>query len=137
MPKGWERTATDPKGEKLLGFVDGLNDNFDDTLVGFTGPDQLYGLGGNDKLDGGEGADKIFGGDGNDVLTGGDGRGADKDLLSGGAGDDVLVVTRGNSPGQIVDYDTSDVLDGGEGNDTADFYMFIGDHHVISPPALR
>ena len=62
MPKGWERTATDPKGEKLLGFVEGLNDNFDDTLVGFTGPDQLYGLGGNDKLDGGLNVDSLDGG---------------------------------------------------------------------------
>lgn len=84
----------------------------DDLLVGGQGDDSLQGWTGNDTLSGGLGADELFGGDGNDVLIGtvadSDTGQADvdgQDFLNGGAGDDTLLIGRG------------DWADGGEGAD--------------------
>jgi Ca2+-binding RTX toxin-like protein len=86
---------------------------------------QLFGGAGNDVLTGGSGADQLFGGAGNDVLNG---KGGD-DLLFGGAGNDVLIGGPGNNQvfGDAGDDrmiwnpgDGSDVLEGGDGNDTAE-----------------
>jgi Ca2+-binding RTX toxin-like protein len=87
-----------------------------DNFVGGGGKDVLDSGGGNDRLDGGNGNDKLLGGlgddrlignDGNDVLIGGDGR----DEFFGGLGDDYLY-----SRDAFID-----VLNGGDGNDSAQF----------------
>jgi Ca2+-binding RTX toxin-like protein len=86
---------------------------------------QLFGGAGNDVLTGGSGADQLFGGAGNDVLNGKGGN----DLLFGGAGNDVLIGGPGDDQvfGQAGDDlmiwnpgDGTDLLEGGDGNDTAE-----------------
>src|SRR6266436_5224614 len=86
---------------------------------------QLFGGAGNDVLTGGSGADQLFGGAGNDTLNG---KGGD-DLLFGGAGNDVLIGGTGSdqmfgeagndrmiwNPGE-----GSDLMEGGDGTDTAE-----------------
>jgi Ca2+-binding RTX toxin-like protein len=82
-------------------------------VMGRSGDDTIHGSQGNDVLIGGGGADSIDGGDGNDfisensgaafdvsqVLNGGDGidwidaRGSSKAVITGGAGDDTIVIT--------------------------------------------
>ena len=76
-----------------------------------SGNDHLTGGAGDDLLVGNGGDDTLIGGAGNDNLAGGDGN----DQLSGGAGDDFL---------QNFTYDTipADVIDGGEGFDTLEFW---------------
>ena len=65
---------------------------------------ELQGNGGDDTINGGAGLDSVIGGEGNDVLDGGaDGEG---DFLSGGAGDDRLIV-----------HDRGDFVDAGAGDD--------------------
>ena len=80
----------------------------DDTLLGGAGKDALYGgslqepLGGdknlvggdgNDAVQGGLGSDNLVGGDGNDFMVGGEFEPpAAKDILSAGAGNDVIDV---------------------------------------------
>src|SRR6186713_547917 len=78
-----------------------------DTLTGGSGADQLFGEAGNDTLSGKGGADLLFGGAGNDTLTGGDG----DDQMFGQAGNDRMIWNPG---------DDSDLMEGGEGNDTAE-----------------
>lgn len=102
-----------------------------DALFGGAGDDTLHGDAGDDVLEGGAGQDMLYGGDGDDVLIGylrpdgtavGDAQGdtqgeapeqryattdtLDPDTLYGGAGEDLLVLGRG------------DVAYGGEGEDT-------------------
>ena len=79
----------------------------DDVLTGGSGADQLFGESGNDTLIGKGGADLLFGGAGNDTLTGGDG----DDQMFGQAGNDRMIWNPG---------DDSDLMEGGEGNDTAE-----------------
>jgi Ca2+-binding RTX toxin-like protein len=78
-----------------------------DTLRGGSGTDQLFGEAGNDTLLGKGGADLLFGGAGNDTLTGGDGN----DQMFGQAGNDRMIWNPG---------DDSDLMEGGEGSDTAE-----------------
>ncbi len=78
-----------------------------DTLGGASGADQLFGEAGNDTLLGKGGTDLLFGGAGNDTLTGGDGN----DQMFGQAGNDRMIWNPG---------DDSDLMEGGEGNDTAE-----------------
>jgi Ca2+-binding RTX toxin-like protein len=78
-----------------------------DTLTGGSGADQLFGEAGNDTLIGRGGADLLFGGAGNDTLTGGDG----DDQMFGQAGNDRMIWNPG---------DDSDLMEGGDGNDTAE-----------------
>src|SRR6056297_3076171 len=108
----------------------------DDTLGGGSGNDTLLGQGGDDSITGGDGADTIFGGSGSDTAEGGAGddfidTGAhlygvplpdlgfpcllppdpdpvnDRDLVSGGAGNDTILTG-----------DDADTIDGGAGNDS-------------------
>src|SRR5215216_3228369 len=77
-----------------------------DTLVGVGGNDELYALGGRDNLLGGPGKDVVLGGNGSDNVVGGAGndymaageleRDQSEDILSGGAGNDAIIVV--NSP---------------------------------------
>ncbi len=78
-----------------------------DTITGGSGNDMLFGQAGNDALLGKGGFDLLFGGAGNDTLTGGD---AD-DQMFGEAGDDRMIWNPG---------DDSDLMEGGEGTDTAE-----------------
>jgi Ca2+-binding RTX toxin-like protein len=92
-----------------------------DTLFGFGGVDLLFGGDGNDLLDGGGLADWLYGDSGDDTLHGSDGHdvlyadnqaeGAgdtnnNRNSLSGGAGDDMLLGAWGK-----------DSLEGNDGND--------------------
>jgi Ca2+-binding RTX toxin-like protein len=85
-----------------------------DILRGGTSNDKLYGYGGNDTLVGLRQDDLLFGGDGDDLLIGGDGN----DTLDGEAGVDTLQGELGDDTFRSKD-NTGDVLDGGEGTDTA------------------
>jgi len=78
-----------------------------DRLTGGSGNDQLFGQDGNDTLLGKGGFDLLFGGEGNDTLTGGD---AD-DQMFGQGGNDRMIWNPG---------DDSDLMEGGEGTDTAE-----------------
>jgi Ca2+-binding RTX toxin-like protein len=69
-----------------LGGSDSAN-----TLIGNSGNNKLNGKGGNDSLNGGEGVDTLDGGSGNDTLQNGDGVTAD--LLRGGEGNDLYIVS--------------------------------------------
>jgi Ca2+-binding RTX toxin-like protein len=92
-----------------------------DTLLGFGGVDLLFGGDGNDLLDGGDLADWLYGDSGDDTLHGSDGHdvlyadnqaeGAgdtnnNRNFLSGGTGDDILLGAWGK-----------DSLEGNDGND--------------------
>jgi Ca2+-binding RTX toxin-like protein len=80
-----------------------------DSLFGGAGKDRLFGGAGNDFLNGGlnDGRDELFGGEGNDTLVGSS---ADRDILEGGAGDDLYII-RGGTEVRI-----SEIADAG--NDT-------------------
>lgn len=101
----------------------------DDTLTideanGALPPAQMFGGTGNDTLTGGSGNDMLFGQDGNDTLIGKGGNdllfgGAGNDTLIGGSGDDQMFGQAGNdlmiwNPG-----DGTDLMEGGDGIDTA------------------
>src|SRR5215203_2636560 len=78
-----------------------------DTLIGGSGADMLFGQSGNDTLLGKGGNDLLFGGDGNDTLTAGDG----DDQMFGQSGNDRIIWNPG---------DDSDLMEGGDGTDTAE-----------------
>ena len=78
-----------------------------DTITGGSGSDMLFGQADNDTLLGKGGADFLFGGAGNDVLTGGDG----DDQMFGEAGNDRMIWNPG---------DDTDLMEGGDGVDTAE-----------------
>ncbi|MCK0126529.1 hypothetical protein MWU76_19215 [Gelidibacter sp. F2691] len=112
--------------ESADSFLDGGSG--DDVLIGGDGDDQLFGGSHEDDLSGALDAtddDVLNGGAGNDVLKGGLGA----DLLFGGEGDDVIDHfghAMEESGAERHDYDwhndhASDVLDGGDGNDTLIF----------------
>ncbi|MBN18447.1 MAG: hypothetical protein CL758_03065 [Chloroflexi bacterium] len=78
-----------------------LNSMF--TIVNENGSNEVFGTEGNDIIDG-KGAQKIYGLGGDDIICGGFGK--SKNIINGGAGNDVLIGEGG-----------SDELWGGEGND--------------------
>src|SRR5215213_3193457 len=83
-----------------------------DNLVGKGGNDELYALGGRDQLLGGPGKDLVLGGYGPDNVVGGSGNDFmvdgtvehdhSQDILSGGAGNDVIVTANSPAFGDIV-----------------------------------
>ena len=81
-------------------------------IAGGDGNDRFTGGAWDDVLIGNKGNDILTGGDGNDSLSGGDG----SDQLYGGAGDDFL------HSYPIFDLHPSDVIDGGAGFDTLEFW---------------
>jgi Ca2+-binding RTX toxin-like protein len=94
--------------ERLAGsrFADNLTGSeAPNTIGGGDGNDAINGRGGNDVLEGSGGDDEIHGGLGDDFISGGPGH----DHLFGDAGNDRLNGRDG----------AADVLDGGEGDDTA------------------
>ena len=87
-------------------------------ILGANGNDWLSGGAGTDLLDGGDGDDKLFGGADRDILHGRAGAddldgGSGQDRMFGEAGNDIL---RSGSPNRAGE---GDVLDGGDGVDTA------------------
>ena len=130
--------AGEAVGDELVSIENLKGSAFDDRLYGDENANTIHGGAGNDRLTGGRygegdalfgeaGDDEITGLIGNDLLDGGEGNdelkaGSGNDTLLGGAGDDVLI-----SDGNIVDIvevlsPGSDILDGGSGTDTAEFY---------------
>ena len=87
----------------------------------------VQGGAGNDRLLGSINADHLHGGDGDDTLEGG--KGADE--LRGGPGMDTL---EGDHPSEHGIY--ADVLDGGDGNDLVDDYVYSGDPTHAPPVTI-
>lgn len=88
-------TGTPTIASVELGAYDTSNDG-DDSLYGGDGDDLLSGDGGDDQLYGGDGADSLSGGDGSDFLYGGQRGAGNLDLLTGGNGADVFVLSYGH-----------------------------------------
>jgi len=100
------------------------------TIHAEDGNDRVLGRGEDDGLKGGGGRDEMFGQDGEDRLKGS----AGMDSLHGGLGDDLI---RAGAPERPND-GTRDVLDCGEGNDTAYFVEgqdSIRNCEVLNPPS--
>ncbi len=76
------------------------------SVLGETGNDTLEGGALAESLNGGAGSDLIAGGGGDDFLQAGAGLATDRDVIDGGAGNDVVLGSIG-----------LDLIDGGEGND--------------------
>ena len=75
-----------------LAPYDTSNDG-DDSLSGYDGNDSLSGDGGDDQLFGGNGSDTLDGGEGNDFLYGGKRGSGNLDILTGGGGADVFMLS--------------------------------------------
>ncbi len=106
-------------------FGQGGNDNITlDESNGALPAAQIFGGGGNDVITGGSGGDLLFGQAGNDVLLGKGGNdllfgGAGNDTLTGGDGDDQMFGEAGNDRMIWNPGDDSDLMEGGDGTDTA------------------
>ncbi|GGJ36564.1 S8 family serine peptidase [Neoroseomonas lacus] len=96
----------DAAGDVLIRIEDLLGSAGADTLVGNAGAnrltggednDSLRGQAGNDTLSGGDGIDTLDGGNDNDVLLVG-GVNAISDVLTGGSGNDRLLIIAGSGP---------------------------------------
>lgn len=110
----------------------------DDRLVGSSrantiyaedGNDRVLGRGGEDALKGGDGRDEVYGQEGNDRVKGSAGMGE----VYGGPGDDLV---RGGTVERPND-GARDVLDCGEGTDTAYFVEgqdALRDCEITNPP---
>ena len=109
-----------------------------DVLNGGSGGDTIYGGAGDDLIEGGEGTllqntplssapgDNLFAGEGNDQVVGGPGDdyidpGPGNDNVQAGKGDDTIVVG-----GEAAGTNDFDILAGGSGSDTYQFYGPFG-----------
>lgn len=101
------------------GIYDASVTNASITINGGEGNDRFEGSLNTDHIDGGPGDDDIYGGPGTDDLHGGPGN----DALHGDTRSDKGVF--------------ADVLDGGEGRDTLDDYIFDGDAPRLRPSPSR
>ncbi|TBW48113.1 tandem-95 repeat protein, partial [Marinobacter halodurans] len=95
-----------------------------DNLTGGRGDDVLYGGTGSDTLDGGDGNDQLYGGEGDDTLYGGPGN----NTLDGGLGDDTLV--------SQINWSGKDLLIGGAGNDVYSILGFENRQIVVDDQGL-
>ena len=97
-------TETNLPGDGLSNIIGNnagntLGDNNDTAqlLLGLDGNDTLLGYSGNDYLDGGTGRDTLDGGSGSDFLFAGSGGStSNREILTGGSGDDTFVWTYGD-----------------------------------------
>ncbi len=109
---------------KIIFGYDGVNQGYnenliggskDDYLFGMNGDDVLVGNAGNDYLEGGKDFDALQGGAGHDTLFGDN----DSDVLYGGEGQDTLVGgDNDNASDALFGGSAEDVLLGGGGDDT-------------------
>jgi Ca2+-binding RTX toxin-like protein len=95
-----------------------FGDAGDDRLVGGSGPADLHGGDGNDTLLGGSGGARMLGEAGSDRLFGGPGN----DTEDGGDGTDAL----GGDPDGFDTDGGADILNGGPGTDSVDYYEWGG-----------
>jgi Ca2+-binding RTX toxin-like protein len=107
---------------------DGVDVGFDGSLshneaVGGDGDDHIYGSNGIDTVFGGAGNDTIYDFAGNDVIHGQ----TDSDTVNNGLGKDKVFLDEGDDA--FIAHsakDTNDVVDGGDGSDTADYSSRTG-----------
>lgn len=104
----------------LLGGGDG------DVISGNDGNDQIFGEDGNDLINGGRGIDYLVGGAGNDSIAGAQG----SDAIYGEDGDDSLI--GGDSDVSDGPFGSTDILYGGNGNDTLDGDSGIGEYDILN-----
>lgn len=83
-----QRADNDGASVTVLAGTDGA-----DTIQGGAGRDEIFAGAGNDSVNGGGGADTLHGGVGNDTLDGGGAGPGQFDLLDGGDGDDMLMLS--------------------------------------------
>jgi Ca2+-binding RTX toxin-like protein len=92
-----------------------VGNSLDNVIVGNRGDNVVLAGDGNDVISTGGGSDKIYGEMGNDLLVADRGNADETALLSGGAGNDLLVVaTTGHTDGEAAKV----VMTGGTGRDT-------------------
>jgi Ca2+-binding RTX toxin-like protein len=112
-----------------------------DWLYGWSGGDLIYGRSGNDLLDGGPGDDVLNGGDGNDVVNYATAPSAvvvdlRLSVARGGAGIDAVInienVIGSAFDDTLTSNDQHNVLDGGDGADTAVF-LGLRSNYEITP----
>src|SRR5207253_616523 len=98
-----------------------------DSLNGGAGDDRLYGQPGDDVLDGGLGDDIMIGGDGTNTLSyASHNSGVTADLASGTGGNakehdtfsDIQNLVGGHGDDQLFGDDNSNIIRGGDGNDS-------------------
>ena len=87
----------DAEGDKFSNFQNIGGSEYNDHLIGDSGPNYINGEGGDDIIEGGDGDDHLFGATGSDQLFGGN-------------GDDTL-----------TGFEGPDYMDGGEGSDTVNY----------------
>ena len=95
-------------GTPTVGTTKGEGDNVMsdvEVVIGGSGDDSITGSAKRDILRGGAGDDTLVGNDGDDLLVGGDGA----DVIRGGLGDDTIMV---------IDLNSTDTVDGGDGFDS-------------------
>jgi Ca2+-binding RTX toxin-like protein len=95
-------------GTPTVGATKGEGDNVMsdiEVVIGGSGDDSITGSPKRDILRGGAGDDTLVGNDGDDLLVGGDGA----DVIKGGLGDDTIMV---------IDLNSTDTVDGGDGFDS-------------------
>ena len=94
--------------DTILGDLDDASGN--DNLFGGSGGDLILGGLGNDTIGGEGGNDTLLGDDGDDVLIGNDGTDIGTDILLGGGGSDIFVLTGGEGESIIVDFESGDLI---------------------------
>ena len=82
--------------------VNEIGTNGTDLLVGTNGDDNLVGRGGNDFVEGLKGSDNLAGGKGNNFLGDDVFRESSEDYLSGGDGNDTILVDNGTAAEDVV-----------------------------------
>ena len=96
----------------------------DDRIIGSQRRDVIFGGPGHDIIEGGRGNDRLYGGDGNDFISG-SGRSASSHHMSGGRGDDYIIVLDTNE-------NSNNDLHGDEGDDR--IYGSRGDDDIYGGP---
>ena len=114
------------EGDVMINIENIESSNYDDELIGDSGPNRLDGGDGDDELRGGDGDDQLFGGNGNDLLEGGEGI----DRLDGGAGVDTVSYANSKEAMEVhVSHKASKYFYNDEGEPLSNFENVIGSHY--------
>ena len=114
------------EGDVMINIENIESSNYDDELIGDSGPNRLDGGDGDDELRGGDGDDQLFGGNGNDLLEGGEGI----DRLDGGAGVDTVSYANSKEAMEVhVSHKASKYSYNDEGEPLSNFENVIGSHY--------